>query len=67
VSGFAILTESSLKIDELDVELHSASTDTIVDWGHQAKTFHSHYRIRPSMAPCSYPHQNCLPDNPGQK
>jgi hypothetical protein len=50
-SGFAILSELSLKAVELDVELNSASNDTIFDQGYPAKNFHPHYSIRPSMAP----------------
>jgi hypothetical protein len=66
-SGFAILSELSLKAVELNVELNSASNDTILDYGHPAKTFYPHYSIRPSMAPCPDPHRNFFPDNPIQK
>jgi hypothetical protein len=38
-SGFYILSELSLEAVELDVELNSASNDTIFDWGHREQNF----------------------------
>jgi hypothetical protein len=38
-SGFAILSELSLKAVELDVELNSASNDTIFDQDYRGKNF----------------------------
>jgi hypothetical protein len=39
VSGFAILSDSSLKVVGLNVELHSASNDTIFDQGYREDSF----------------------------
>jgi hypothetical protein len=67
VSGFAIPSELSLKAVELDVELSSASNDTIFDYDHRAKPFHPQNSIRPSMNLCLHRHRNFFHGNPSQK